>query len=703
MADLLLEVYTEEIPASYLPGAVESLKTLLLEALRDERLVEGEVDVKTFYTPRRMGVFVSGLLSRQPDREEVVTGPPAEKAFDEDGRPTAMAEGFARSKGVSPGELFVVEKGKGKYCAVRLQVEGKDGAEVIAARLPAVVLGVGFPKTMWWGEVADDGTKIRFARPIRGILALFDERVVDFTLGSLKSGNVTRGHFFVTGGRRVSIERADVETYERVLHDAVVVVDPAERRRILGDRLRSLLPAECRIGAEEMVEEVADAVEYPNALAGRFDERFLRLPAEIVSEVLTSHQRYFPVLAQDGSLVPVFLACFDRPDDADVDAIREGAERVVRARLEDAEFFWDHDKRYTLEDFHRRLERISFHEKLGDYRAKAGRMVSICKVICETAGVEEEPARDALTACRYAKADLASEMVGEFPSLQGVVGALYARSEGMPEAVVRAIREQYAVDPPPTGLVGRIVAIADRVDNAIGYFRVGEQPTGSTDPHGLRRQVTSVAWMLDEMGGDGYRLRVSSLLMAAMEAYGFTDGDGINVDAVAAFFHERIRFYLSRHRGLPVHLVSAASVAGCDDVHDLRLRTEALAELERRPEWDALVELVERTYRIGKDHVIEGEVEERYLREPQERRLYGLLKEHAGELEEAFARGEYVEGSLRYLEVFGRAVHEFFDAVFVNVEDESLRRHRMLLLKKIFLLYADRVADLSVLAARGKG
>lgn len=703
MADFLLEIGTEEIPPGYPAPAVGDLKKRLGGALVDAGLLsKSEVEAGSggnqcaLYSPRRIAVFVAGLADKQPDRTREVLGPPADRAFDADGKPTEVALGFARSRGVSPEDLVVKETKRGRCCAATVTEKGKTAREVLAGILPGIIAGMSFPKSMWWGINAPPTGKLRFARPIRRIVALLDSDTVEFSIGPLKSGSRTAGHFFASPDE-IEIPRADIDAYRRLLEERHVIVDQERRRELLLERTETFLSGASLSDVRGLMDKVVNLVEYPNVLEGRFDKRFLGLPAEVVEEILVSNQKYFPV-RKDGVLQDRFLAVFDRPDGVDVNTIRRNCERVVEARLEDGAFFLRQDRRIPFRDRAADLKNQVFHEKLGDYLQKAGRLVDMSAFIAGELDLSKPDAEKAREAAKYCKADLVTTMVTEFPGLQGVIGGIYAAEDGMDSGAAQAIREHYM--PCPESLAGKVLSLADAFDNIVGYFSVGEEPTSAGDAHGLRRQALGAAQCILALGEDRKitkRLLLSSMIQKAAELHGLTETQ-YRAKEVDEFMSGRLYNYFLE-RDYPAIIIRAAMASGFDDIYDLRARLDALLDLSKDAGWEGLAELVERTYKIGRDADLTGGVNEKLFEEDQEKEVWRILNEIRPKIESFFGEGRYVEGSHLYHRALAAPVHKFFDDVFVNVENEDVRLNRMLLMKEVFDLYARSVADLSLIAS----
>jgi len=688
MSTLLFELGTEELPAGYVQPALADMAERFRAAAQEGRLAPDRVRVTG--TPRRLTLYVEGLPDAQKEEETLVQGPPAKVAFDAGGKATKAALGFARAQGVDVADLEVRDTERGRYCFARKREPGRPAAEVLPGILAEVARAVSFPKSMRWR-----GSDLRFARPVRTVVALLDDRVLDLEVFGVRAGRATRGHPFLAPGA-IALERADYAAYCDALRRAYVLADVEERKAALRaaveERLRTIAGDAARLEREDLLEEVALLVEWPLVVEGRFDEDFLEVPAPILEAAMVEHQRYFPVHRRDGSLAPRFLAAANRAEDAS-GLIREGNERVLRARLSDARFFWRADARATLADRVERLAQVQFLPGLGTYRDKVRRLEELVTRIAAEQGAPEGQVAHARRAALLCKSDLLTEMVGEFPSLQGTVGGLYARREGEPEPVARAIEEHYrpraASDPLPASPEGRLLALADRLDSLAGGFALGLGPTGSQDPYALRRQALGAIRLVEAAGG----ARLDRLVGHALDVLA-PEKDRASVQAdLEAFLRDRL-YQLALDRGAPHDLVRAAMAAGWHDVADLLERVRVLCDLASRPEWPALVTVVERTFNIGRN-AESSRMDESLLCEPEERRLWRVYAENEGEIRDLIAQRRYLDAALRYAAAFAEPVHVFFDRVFVNVEDARLRANRLALMRAINRLFRERIADLS--------
>ena len=686
MSALLFELGVEEIPAGYVRPALETLAARFREAMADVRLHVG--DIRTAATPRRLTLFADGLPERQEDVEALVQGPPAKIAFDDDGNPTRAGVGFAKSQGVEVHALERRDTDKGSYCCAMKREEGQAAADVLAAVLADVVAALPFPKSMRW--VGSDG---RFPRPVRHVLALLDDAVLDLTLFGRRAGRGTPGHPFLAPDM-IQLDLANYDEYVEALRGAFVMADVQERtdavRAAIAERMQALT-GDGAIRDTDLLDEVVMLIEWPLVVEGAFDEAFLAVPAPIIEAAMMGHQRYFPVRHPDGSPANRFLTVANRREDTD-GLIREGNERVLQARLNDARFFWESDAQQTLADRVEQLTQVQFLKGLGTYHDKARRLQALAGRLAEACGVSAEERGHAERAALLCKSDLLTEMVGEFPALQGVVGRLCAQREGEPDAVAAAIEEHYqprsAADPLPNSTPGRIVALAEKLDNLAGGFALNLAPTGSQDPYGLRRQAHAVVRLAEASAGPA----LDALVAAAFDMLDHENRPEAE-PALCGFIQDRL-YQMSLDRGAPHDIARAAMAAGWADVSDLFARIDALRALSGRPEWPGLVAVVERTFNIGRA-AASADVDASLLEQDEEKVLWRVYTENADDVRALIDRADYAAAALRYAKDFADPVHVFFDKVFVNVDDERVRNNRLGLMQAVNRLFSERIADLS--------
>ncbi|MEQ1759123.1 MAG: glycine--tRNA ligase subunit beta [Vicinamibacterales bacterium] len=731
--ELLIEIGCEEIPASWLPGLTTQMARHLDARLKAFRL-ETDQPAESYSTPRRLTARVVKVSERQTDLEEVITGPPLAAAFTAAGDPTPAASGFAKKYGVEVSALERHETPKGTYLAYRLRQRGKATVDVLADVLGGLLRDLTFPKQMRWDAHLDDGKgELVFARPIRWLVLLYGGRVVPFVIRrteaaqgplvqDVRTAANTYGHRFLTtsgrAGRAIKVKTFD--DYQARLLENFVILRREEREskirrelethaRKLGGRVSGLVAAH-----SSLLQEVPDLVEYPAVVAGHFPAEFLQLPEEVLTTTMIHHQHYFPVVDDDGTLKPAFLAVTNmQPERPEI--IARNAERVLTARLRDARFFYDADRTVTLESRIERLGTILFHKKLGTYREKAERVAALARWIVADAFGRADLADAAAQAGRLCKADLATDMVRELTELQGTMGGIYAREEGLSEAVWKAIYFHYLpigveADAAPSkaqlgaaAITWSAVALADKLDSITGMFSAGERPTGSRDPLGLRRQAQGVVKILADLPaltGLDLKLKLGALLDQAAVPFG---GSGDSRSALVAFMADRLS-YLLEQRGFDVRSVRAVMHAGVEHSSPLeaRQKLEGLSQLTRSEALLAVAALLKRVKNITRGvtapaDAAEASAQRAVLTEPAEVALAADLDARAPGISAAAARGDYRE-AFAGIGALQPTVTKFFDDVLVMAEDPSLRAARLGLVARLRDLILD-IADISEIAA----
>jgi len=688
MPDLLYEIGVEELPAGYIGPALAQLRDAVGREFDDARLARGEVRVTG--TPRRLVLAVAHVAERQPDAEQDVSGPPVKAAFDADGNPTKAALGFAKSQGVEVGAIEQRETPRGTYCFVRKSVVGRPAAEIVAEALPRITAALSFPKSMLW-----PGGERPFARPVRRLLALLGGDVIPFELFGLRTGRTTEGHPILAPGP-IEIQDADFDSYEARLRNHFVIVDIEERRDFIRTEIAAALqPFGGPFHEEGLLDEVTNLAQYPSVTLGAFRSEYLAVPAAVVEAAMMEHQRYFPVRTADGKLCPNFLVVSDRGP-APSDLVRAGNEQVLEARLADAQFFDRQDRKVALADRVPGLSGVAFLKGLGTYAEKTERLEKLARAVSEALGLDARTADHAARAARLCKADLLTEMVGEFPKLQGTVGSVYALRDGEPEPVARAIAEHYlprsADGELPATPAGRALSLTEKLDNLTSCFALGLVPTGSADPYALRRQGQAALRIVEESEShpDLDALIRGALALLPEPRRAATDA----VEKLMGFLRDRVR-QMALDRGAPHDLIHAALAVGIRDVRDFWLRLDALRSLARDDGWQRLVIAVERTSNITRDAPEGREVDPALFQEPLEKELWSLFESNQGEVRRLQGERRYADASRRYAEVFSATLHQFFEDVFVNVDDETVRANRLQLLLRVNRLYTDRIADLS--------
>lgn len=739
--ELLIEIGCEELPASWLPAATADLARHVARRLAEQRL-EADAPVETFSTPRRLTARVARLAERQTDLEELVTGPAVSAAFTPTGEPTPAALGFARKHGVDITELERVEGPKGLYVAYRKRQRGRAAIDVLSGVLAGVLRDLSFPKQMRWDAWLDDGHgEFLFGRPIRWLLFLYGGRVVPFTIQrselamtgqvqEVRSAAVTYGHrFLATSGRSGrAIKVRSFEEYRTKLAESFVLLDRNERHdkiareldahaRRLGGRVATASPAQ-----SALLQEVPDLVEYPSVVAGTFAAEFLALPEEILSTTMIHHQHFFPVAGTNGRLLPAFLAVTNTAAD-DARTIARNCERVLTARLRDARFFWEADRRVSLAERVDRLEDVLFHKALGTYRDKARRISELARWLAAEAFDEPAHADPAATAGLLAKADLTTEMVREFTELQGTMGGIYAREDGHAEAVWRAIYHHYLpvaveADAPPArrdlgeaALVWAAVSLADKLDTVCGlYFAAKERPTGTRDPFGIRRQTHGILRVLvdlPELTGCTQPVDLQVVIAKLLELFPrlgprdeAPDQDKGPVARVVLteFLLERLK-YLFEQRGYAHDEISAVLKPLEQDLWkqfrplDIRWRLEALRRVRGSADFEALAVAFKRVKNLARELDGKPAGDLGRLVEPAERQLLREYEARGAQLRQALEAGDYVQ-ACRTAAGFRASVDRFFTDIFVMVDDQELRRQRLTLVWRLHELLL-QLADIS--------
>ncbi len=684
--DLLFEIGTEELPARFIGPALKELRRLAQEELKALALeFEG---LKTLGTPRRLTLYVVGLAERQPDRVEEIMGPPKKVAFDQEGSPTKAAFGFAKKQGVSVADLHIKETPKGPYVYVEKKIPGQKTEDLLPNLLKKLITELPFPKSMRWGNY-----KIQFARPIRWLLAIYGEKTISFEIAGVSSNNLTYGHRFMAPD---PIEVTGLVDYVQKLREAFVIVDPEERlSRTLDEITDAALSAKGRILEDrELLEENANLVEFPYATLGSFEEKFLALPRPVLITAMREHQRYFALVDEEGHLLPKFVAVNNtRPEDPS--ALVVGHERVLRARLEDAKFYFERDKKTPLAERVKELVHVGYHARLGSLYDKVKRLEALSSWLAKHLVPEKI---DIVRRAAYlSKADLVTELVQEFPSLQGIMGREYALLSGEPEEVAQAIYEHYlpthAGGELPQSLPGAIVSLADKIDTICAFFGIGERPSGAADPYGLRRAAYG---LINIILNQRFILSLKELVTEALNLLEehLTEEREKLPSEIITFIGRRLEGELTS-RGFADDLVQAVMAVGFDDLVDTYRRLEALKAVRESPDFPALAVGFKRVMNMVKKLGQQLPFDERLLIEEAERALwqtYLAVKEESMPLIEAGKSQEALKEFLRLKQPIDR----FFDEVFVMVEDQVVRENRLALLQKIAKLFLS-VADLSYL------
>lgn len=688
--DMLVEVGTEEIPASYLTPALAALEERLGQALTESCL--GYERIQTWATPRRLAAAAWGLAERQPDTVKEVTGPPVRAAYDAQGRPTKAALGFAKGQGLDVSDLITVETKKGEYLAARKEIKGSPAAEVLTKLLPPLILGLPFPKSMRWGR-----GEVTFVRPIHWVLAVLGGQVLPMTIGGVAASNTSRGHRFLSPGP-VEINSAD--EYEARLGQARVIVSAAKREDLVRDEI---IRAAAEAGAgtkilpdEELVAEVANLVEEPVAICGRFDEFFLDLPDQVLITAMREHQRYFALTDDQGGLKPFFVAV-NNTRARDMNVVRRGHERVLRARLDDARFYFEDDRKTPLESKQAELKKVVFHTLLGTSWQKVERFSKLAGYLADVLDPKVKPAL--MRAASLCKCDLVTGMVGEFPSLQGVMGREYALLDGEPPEVAQAIFEHYlpsrAGGELPQSPAGALLSLADKVDTIAGCFGVGLIPTGAADPYALRRQALGV---INIILSRGYRLSLGELIDQALDGLTewLTKPAAEVKDEVLEFFRLRFKNQLTS-QGASTDGAEAVLCLHHDDLVAAGARVWALEQVKARADFDDLAVAFKRVVNIIKKFGAQDDFDPERISQDQEKALLTEAEE-ALALAQNMVRADDYAGLLKRIVRLKPTVDSFFDHVLVDDPDPEIKRNRLALLTRVSKLF-NLAADFSKISA----
>lgn len=684
MRDLLLEIGLEEVPAKFMPPALAELKQMAEARLTEQRISYDEVI--TYGTPRRIALVVKNIADKQQDLAEEAKGPAVKAAYDAEGNPTKAALGFARGQGVDVKDLYQKELNGGMYVFATKKAVGVATDDVLPELLPQLVCGIHFPKPMRWGY-----TELRYARPIRWIVALHGDQVVPFTIEDITSGNVSRGHRYL-GTDHLTIPCA--EDYVAVMEKDWVIVDQNRRQAMIVEQMNKL--AEEAGGTveidEELLEEVLYLVEYPTALMGNFNPAYMLMPEQLIITPMKEHQRYFPVM-KGHHLLPKFITV--RNGNAEhLDVVQAGNEKVLEARLADAKFFYDEDLKIKLEDNVEKLKSIVFQEKLGTIYEKMQRVQQGVTVISDLLQLGDDVKERALRAAYLAKADLVSNVVYEFPELQGLMGEKYAFAQGEHPLTSKAISEHYlpknADGEIPLTFEGLVCSIADKMDTIVGCFAAGIEPTGSQDPYALRRQAAGICSMIL---GRGVLVSLTALIQQAIEHYpAEIVGDKVALcQRVYDFFEQRIRNVLN-DRGFRYDVIEAVVSCGYDNLTETLLRAEAMNQMQATDTFAKVLTAFTRANNLAKKATGDT-VHEADLVEDVEKQLWSDVQFAENAIAAQVQNRQYAE-ALTVISTLEESISAFFDGVMVMDENEAIKNNRLALLARVSKL-SSKIADLT--------
>ena len=692
MTQLLIEIGTEEIPAGYIVPALKAFADSLIHHFDQNRIAHG--DARIFGTPRRLSVMIDDVADRQASQTQELMGPPAQIAFDESGAPTMAAKKFAEKNGVSVNRLSVAEIEKGRYVVTRKTDPGQATRLILKNSLPGLILAIPFPKTMRWSNLS-----IAFARPIHSVLALLGSQVISFVLGDIKSSRYTFGHRFLHPKK---IKLSDADKYLSVLMDAWVIADINQRQTLMEKQMTEAVSrVEGRVLPDKaLMDIVTHLIEYPATILGTFEKRFLELPREVLITAMREHQRYFAVVDADNRVMPYFLAVNNTPA-KDMDLVKQGHERVLRARLEDARFFYRTDLKVSLDEMTNKLKSVLFQADLGSVYDKVGRVRQVAGQLAANLNLNDETAQHMDRAAWLSKSDLVSHMVNEFPKLQGVMGRIYARAAGEAEITALSIEEHYrpvySGGPLPESSIGSLLSIAEKIDTICGCFLIGLVPSGASDPYALRRQGIGILQIIIEKN---FSLSIDELIQMSLSS--FTE---ITAEANKATAFEQVKSFLMNRlahilesEGMAKDAVAAVSaVSQSESLPVIAEKVRALQRLKTEPEFGTLA--------IGFKRVV-NIIRKADPADTQETDVDPTLFEYEAEtalLDDFIAIRDKVEQLLQNREIdqaftavstLRTAVDRFFDDVLVMTEDTGLRRNRLALLSRISRLFA-LLADFS--------
>jgi glycyl-tRNA synthetase beta chain len=701
MPEFLLEVGLEEIPARMIAAAQADLAQQVRKLLEREKLLTADSTVVGYSTPRRLAVLVSGVIEKQPDIEELLTGPAVSVAFKND-EPTPAAHAFAKKAGVEIGALSRMKTAKGEYLTATVLREGKPAATVLEAQLPKELAALYWPKSMYWRA----GKPERFVRPLRWLLSLLDAQVVPLEFAGIHSSNKTYGHRILHGDQ--PLEVAHPARYTATLEAAFVLADVEVRRQ----KIRKALDAATRTVSglrwredHSLVGTVTHLTEWPSVIRGSFEAEYLSLPEEVLVTVMRDHQKYFALEDQSGKLASHFLAVLNtEAGEKGQGIIRHGNERVLRSRFKDARFFWDFDQKIPLTERVEMLKSVTFQKEIGSYYAKTQANGSIAGMLADLTALQGVPVDKPalLKAAELAKVDLTAELVKEFTELQGIVGGLYAQAQDLGETVSQAIYWQYSPasseDPIPPSVEGQLLGLADRANSIVDMFAIGLKPTGSKDPFALRRAASGIVKILAE---STLPITLGEISHVAVQASLQTKAHETLAE-VRAFLRERLDFYLRDTGGFAYDVVAAVLAAGDFDVRDAIARAEALAAVRGSEDFAAIAAAFKRIKNILRQAAEKEEsgstpnevdIDPARLVEASEKTLHERSVELATEVEKLRQEQKYRE-ALQLIATLRPQVDAFFDAVMVMAPEPELRRNRLALLGSIYREFS-KIADFS--------
>lgn len=687
--DLIFEIGTEEIPARVMNKSLEQLKSIAESKFKENRINYGAISV--FGTPRRLALYVKDIWDKQEDLEMIIKGPSQKAAYDAEGKPTKALLGFLRGNGLELEEIFMKELSGVEYVYGKKFSKGEYTINVLKELLPDILTSINFPKSMKWGSKS-----FKFVRPVRWLMPILGDKLIEFNKDGIPCSKNTKGHRVLSKGT-IKINKAD-EYFEK-LREAYVIVDQNERREIIKNQCEEIAKEKDGILIEddELLEEISYLVEYPTAFLGSFQKEFLTLPKEVVITPMKEHQRYFPLEDKNGDLLNYFIAVRNG-DHKYIDVVREGNEKVLRARLSDARFFFEEDKKIPLDDYVSKLKHVVFQETLGTVYDKTQNIRNLAAFIAEKLRLDNED-RETLDRVAYlCKADLVTNMVKEFDELQGIMGREYAIIQGESTEVADGIKEHYmprfAGDDVPDSLIGSILSISDKVDTICGCFSIGIQPTGSQDPYALRRQAIGIVNIIQEKG---LHLDLKELLYKAIEPFskkGILKNESSKIiEDIIEFFKGRLKNVLL-DKAYDYDVVDAVLNADLNDLYDAYLRIVELSKWKTKEQFINIISSFNRVSNLA-SKCEKVAINSELVKEPEEKSLLEAYENINKKFLTAIEKRDYNK-ALNNLMSMKIPIDDFFDKIMVMVDDDSIRNNRLSILKSIAIMM-NKFADLSAI------
>jgi glycyl-tRNA synthetase beta chain len=683
-SSLLLEIGTEDIPARFLPIAIQQLNVNTESIFRENHIIF--FSTETYGSPRRLAVIVEGINPLQEDRSREVFGPPKKVAFDSDGKPTKASIGFANSQGVSVDKLIVKTKDKGEYIVAAIEEKGNQVKEILPDILKKVVLSIHLPKSMRWGN-----GDIRFVRPIRWLLALFDKDTISFEIDGIKSSNATRGHRFLSPA---SFQIKEIPSYIKLLANNYVIVDQGEREKIISEKIAKVAASVGGVPVkdEKLLETVTHLVEYPVPVLGSFSSEYLKLPKELLITVMREHQKYFAIETSQGKLTNYFIV-ISNTDKENLETVKIGAERVIKARFEDARFYFEEDSKKRLDERIDDLKNVTFQDKLGSLYDKVARIRNL--VLYLSSKINPSLSQKAERAALLSKTDLITGAVREFPELQGIMGRYYAIYDKEDTEVADALMEQYLPayhgDKLSKTEVGTILSLADKIDNIASFFSIGLMPSGSEDPFALRRQTLAV---ISIMFDKGYKITLEEIISESLKNLRNTKRHVETRRIILQFFEQRLEPLFSSQGYDPNVVSSLISLSTVIPLEDLKKRLDAMQEFKIHTGYNDFLTAIKRVRKIIPEDKL-PHIKVKLILEEPEKKLYERLTTLNIEIERSIKEHDYLN-ALKALSSLTEPINNFFDNVLVMDKKEEIKLNRLSLLKDIWKM-ALNIADFSKL------